>query len=186
MFDAVGAFEKQFTPFEEGYLVYPSRRSGGKFITADEYKRLVADWKRVAGKAGTWKTVGAVCAVVLLWAVLHEAFSPPEWTNSVFLGLVVAAMSVWLFWASWAPRRLVKDRLPVVPPRSLLEAQRHARAALDWPVVIFGLIASGGVLTGSVLTTERSLTSWAWLGGSGLLFVLYLWTALKKAIDTRS
>jgi hypothetical protein len=185
MFDAIGAFAKQFTPFEEGYLVYPSRRSGGKFVTADEYERLLTDWKRIAGRAGIWKTVGAVCALIVLWAALDEALSLPEWSHDAFIGLIVAAMSVWLFWAAWAPRRLVKDRSPVVPPRSLAEAQRHARAALNWPVVIFGLIASGGVFAGCVSATEHSLTSLVWLAGSSLLFVLYLWIALKKAIDTR-
>jgi len=74
MFDATGAFTKQFTPFHEGYLVYPSRKTGGKLITADEYERLVGDWKRVAGKVGKWKMVGVVIAVSALWATVIELF----------------------------------------------------------------------------------------------------------------
>lgn len=183
MFDAIGAFEKQFTPFQEGYLVYPSRKSGGKFITADEYERLVTDWKRVAGGAGIWKIVGVVFAAILLWTALGKVISLPEWAQNAFVGVVVAAISVFLFWTSMAPRRFVRNRRAVAPPRSATEARREARDALNWQVVVFGLGLSGAVFFSTVSASERDLTTWAWLVGSGLMFGLYLWIALKKATD---
>lgn len=185
MFDATGAFTKQFTPFRDGYLVYPSRKSGGKLVTADEYERLVGDWKQVAGKAGTWKTVGVVIATIALWTALTEAFPLPAWTTNLFIAAIVIAMSARLLWASMAPRRLVRDREAIAPPRPAVEARREARAALNWWFVIFALILSGGAFFGAISATERNFSMWAWLVGSGLMFAAYLWIGFKKLIDGR-
>ena len=144
MFDTVGAFKKQFTPVEGGYLFYPSRKSGGKLITANEYDCLVADWERIAGRVGLWKTVGVVVLALLLWTLLSQGLSLPGWTDTFIIAVLVVTICGWLFWASFAPRRLVKDRSAVTSPRPASDARRESRAALNWPFVTFALLLSGG------------------------------------------
>ena len=43
MFDSIGAFTRQFTPVDGGYLYFPSRKNGGKLVTAEEFETLVSD-----------------------------------------------------------------------------------------------------------------------------------------------
>lgn len=136
MFDSMGAFNKQFIPVDGGYLYYPSRKSGGKLVTVEEFEGLVAGWQRIAGRSGLWKPVGVVVLVILLWTLLSQALALPEWADSIIVVGSVAAVSGWMLWASFEPRRLVRDRSVVAPPRSVLQARRQARAALNWPFVI--------------------------------------------------
>ncbi len=183
MFDPLGAFKKQFTRVEEGYLFYPSRKSGGKLVTADEYTLLVADWERVAGRAGLWKMIGVVIAAIFLWVLLSKTLSLPDWANSLSITATVLAISAWVFWASFAPHRLAKDRAAVTPPRPAAEAGREARAGLNWPFVLFALLLSGTTFLGTVTASERKLSTWAWLVGSGVMLGAYLWIGLRKLLD---
>jgi hypothetical protein len=185
MFDAVGAFKKQFTAVEGGYLVYPSRKVGGKFISAEEYDHLVSEWERVAGRAGQWKMGGVIVAGIVTWTVISGALSLPDWSQTLMIAAVVVMVSAWLIWASTAPRRLVKDRVPITPPRSAGEARREARSALNWPFVLFALLLSGAAFLGTIIATERDFSTWVWLTGSGLMFVLYMWIGLRKLTDGR-
>ena len=183
MFDTIGAFKKQFTRVEGGYLVYPSRKIGGKLVSDEEYEHLVEGWERVAGRSGRWKAVGVIFAAIALWTLLSELVSLPNWGDSLLTAAIVLVMSLWVFWASTTPRRLVKDRLPITPPRVAAEARRDARAALNWPFVVFALFLSGATFFGSVTATERSPGRWAWLIGSGVMLGLYIWIAFKKLTD---
>lgn len=183
MFDSIGAFKKQFTRVEGGYLVYPSRKIGGKLVSDEEYEHLVWDWERVTGRAGGWKAVCVIVAVIALWTLLAEVVSLPKWGDTVLTAAIVVAMSGWLLRASTTPRRLVKDRPSISPPRVAAEARRDARAALNWPFVAFALILSGAAFFGSVTATERSPGGWAWLIGSGVMLGLYVWIAFKKLMD---
>ena len=140
MFDSIGAFEKQFTPVESGYLVHPSRKHGGKLVTLEEYALLVADWERVAGRTGVWKLVGIVMLALLAWVLVSDALALPEWTDAVFNSAMVIAVSARVLWASFAPCRLVASRAAVTPPRPRTEARREARAALNWPFITFALL----------------------------------------------
>jgi hypothetical protein len=185
MFDTMGAFKKQFTPVEGGYLVYPSKKLGGKLVTDAEYERLVSDWQRVAGRAGRWKVVGAVVAVIAVWTLLSDLLSAPDWANSVLTALIVSGMSAWLIWASTAPRRLVKDRAPVTAPRPVADARREARGALNWPFVAFALLISGSLFVSNINADERTVGTWAWLIGSGAMLGLYMWIGFKKLLDGR-
>lgn len=185
MFDTIGAFKRQFTRVEDGYLVYPSRKDGGKLVSDDEYDLLVKQWQRVAGRGGAWKAVGAIFVVIAVWTLLSDLLLAPDWADSLLVALIVMVMYARLFWASTAPRRLVKDRVSVTPPRPGAEARREARAALNWPFVIFALLISGVVFFGSVAAGERSLGTWAWLIGSGVMLGLYLWIGFKKLVDRR-
>lgn len=185
MFDSIGAFTKQFTPHEEGYLLYPSRKSGGKLVTAEEFDSLAADWGRIAGRSGLWKIAGMTILVLALWTLLSESLSLPEWSDTVIIVGSVIAMSGWLLWASYAPRRLVKDRAAITPPRPVSDARREARSALNWPFVIFALLFSGAAFFGAVTAVERTLTTWAWLVGSGVFFGAYSWLGFSKMMDGR-
>jgi hypothetical protein len=181
MFDRVSAFTSQFTPTDDGYLYYPSREQGGRLVTKDEFETLVAEWTR---RTNPWKLASAIAIGILLWTFASTALDLPEWANTEFMGVSVAALAGWSFWAAYAPRRFLKDRAEVVPPRSLADARRQARSALNWPFVLFFLIASGAVFAGKLSSPEPTLGWWAWVVGSGLMFLAYLWIAILKFRDT--
>lgn len=183
MFDPVGSFAKQFVPVEDGYLYYPSRKSGGKLVTLAEYEKLVADWQRTAGPKGRWKIVGVVFLAIACWMTISSMLDLPKWTEDIIVYVSVAGISGWLLWASCAPRRLVKDREDIVPPGQPTESRRHARALLNWPFVIFGIILTGIVFCGSVNNPNPTIIQWLWIVGSGAMFGLYLWIALQKFRD---
>lgn len=185
MFDPMGTFTKQFTPVEGGYLYYPSRKSGGKLVTADELTRLASDWQRIVGRRGQWKTVGSVVLAIMLWTIVSRSLALADWTDQIITIGVVAALSGWLLWASFAPRRLVKDRPVIAPPRPTSQARREARAVLNWPFVIFAILMSGGIFVGSFGSSDRTLAWWAWVIGSGVMLVSYLWIAFRKVTDAQ-
>jgi hypothetical protein len=185
MFDSVGAFARQFTAVEGGYLYYPARKRGGKLVTAEEYEGLVADFRRVAGTSGLLKTAGVVILFAMLWTLLAQTLLLAEWAKALGLPAIVAGVCAYLFRASFAPYRLVKGRPDATPPRPASDARRQARAALNWPLVTVALLVSGAVFIGSATAPERTLSTWAWLVGSGLMFVAYLWLALLKLRDGR-
>lgn len=183
MFDPIGAFSKQFVPVERGYLYYPSRKGGGKLVTPAEYEKLVADWQRTAGTKGRWKVAGIVILAIACWMTVSKLLALPEWTENIIVYGSVAAICGWLMWASFAPRRLVKYRVDIVPPRPPTESRRHARALLNWPFVIFGIILTGALFFGSVNNPKPSFVELVWIIGSGLMFGLYLWIGFQKFRD---
>lgn len=183
MFDSTEAFKKQFKPVEGGYLVYPSRKLGGKLVSGEEYDRLIKGWEQVAGRKGRWKTIGIFIVVEALWILLSYSVSVPEWVHALSIFAMIFGVLAWLLWASTAPRRLVKDRPAITPPRAVAEARQEARAALNWPLIVLALVLSGNIFLVCVTATERSLSTWAWLVGSGTMFGLYVWIAFKKLTD---
>ncbi len=183
MFDSIGAFTKQFTPVEGEYLYYPSKKDGGKLVTADEYQQLIEGWNKVAGRHGMWKVVGIVMLAIVIWTIISKSLSIPDWSDSIMVATVVIGISRLLMWASFAPRRLVRDRAAITPPRPVSEAKRQARALLNWRFIIFALLFSGIVFFGSLNAPQRDFTSWAWLIGSGAMFGLYTWMAVQKFRD---
>lgn len=183
MFDSVGAFTKQFTPVEGGYLYYPSKKGGGKLVTVDEYRQLAKGWNKVAGRRGIWKIAGVVMLTILIWTIISKSLSLPDWSDSIMVAVCVIGMSGWLLWASLAPRRLVRERTAITPPRPASETKRQARALLNWRFVIFALLFSGIAFVGSLNTPERDFKSWAWLIGSGAMFSLYICLAIQKFRD---
>ncbi|WP_143761353.1 hypothetical protein [Sphingobium chlorophenolicum] len=183
MFDSIGAFTRQFTPVDGGYLYYPSKKDGGKLVTADEYQQLTEGWSRVAGRRGLWKVVGVVMLAIIIWTAISKSLSLPDWLDSIMVAASVTGISGWLFWASFAPRRLVRDRPAITPPRSVLQAKRQARALLNWRFIIFALLFSGIAFLGSLKAPEHDFKSWAWLIGSGVMFGLYIWIAIQKFRD---
>ncbi|KFG88565.1 hypothetical protein BV98_003751 [Sphingobium herbicidovorans NBRC 16415] len=183
MFDSVGAFTKQFTPVEGGYLYYPSKKDGGKLVTIDEYWQLTEGWNKVAGRSGVWKVAGIVMVTILIWTIISKSLSLPDWTDSIMVAVTVIGISGRLLWTSFAPRRLVRERTAITPPRLASETKRQARALLNWRFIIFALLFSGIAFLGSLNTPERDFKSWAWLIGSGAMFGLYIWLAIQKFRD---
>jgi len=183
LFDPVGVFAKQFTPVEGGYLYYPSKRGGGKLVTADEYEHLAEGWRKVAGRRGTWKIVGVVALAIFVWTVLSKSLSLPEWSDSIIIAACVTGISAWLLWASLAPRRLVRDRPAIAPPRPVSEVKRQSRALVNWRFISFALLFSGIAFLGTLNAPQRDLKSWCWLIGSGAMFGLYIWIAIQKYRD---
>jgi len=183
MFDSMGAFTKQFTPIDGGYLYYPSKNGGGKLVTPDEYADLVDGWRNVAGSKGIWKSVGAVILAIVVWTVIGSFVTLPAWSDTLLTAACVGGMSAWLLRASLAPRRLVQGRPDIVPPRSRAQSRRQARALLNWRFIAFALIFSGVAFLGSLSSAERDFKLWAWLIGSGAMFALYIWLAIQKIRD---
>jgi hypothetical protein len=186
VFNSTEAFVSSFKSVSGGYLYYPKKGAGGKLLTAEEYERLVAQWERTTGRRGTWTAVGVVLLIILLWTFVSGALALPKWTDWVIIWGCVGGLSVRIFRAAFAPKRLVKDRPDVAPPRPASEARREARAALNWPFVLFFLLASAAVFIGHVIGRDRTPTGWAWLVGSGVFFALYLWIAIRKFRDKQS
>ncbi len=183
MFDSIAAFTKQFIPTEGGYLYYPSKKGGGKLVSAEEFDQLIEGWRKVAGRRGGWVIVSIVILVIFVWNVASEALSLPEWSDSIIAAASVIGTSSWLLWASFAPRRLVRDRPTIAPPRPISEVKRQVRAALNWRVIILALFLSGVVFIGSINSLDRGLKSWAWLIGSGGFFALYISIGIRKFGD---
>lgn len=186
MFDPVGAFSKQFIPVDGGYLYYVSRKEDGKLVTPAEYEALIENWTAVAGGPGRWKAIALMMLAIALWTLVSHTLGLSEYADQVFIALVVAAFSGTLLWYSMAPRRLVKEREPVAPPRPGSQARREARSALNWPFVVFALIVSGSLFFAGVSSPGRTAGGWVWLVGSGIMFVLYLWITLQKLLDGKS
>lgn len=183
MFDSTDAFTKQFIPAEGGYLFYPSKRGGGKLVTADEYEQLIEGWRKVASRRGIWTMVGIVMLALFVWTIVSHSLSLADRSNSVMVAASVIGISAWLLWASFAPHRLVRGRPAVAPPRPVSEAKRQARSLLNWRFVIFALLFSGIAFLAAMGTPERDAKSRAWLIGSGALFCLYIRIAIQKFRD---
>jgi hypothetical protein len=180
VFDSTGTFARQFIPTEGGYIYYPSKKSGGKLVTNEEYQQLIEGWQRISGRSGIWKIVGVAVLAIVVWTFISKTLSLPDWSNSVSTIIIVTGISLWLLRASLAPRRLVQDRPDLVPPRPASEARRQTRALLNWRFITFALLFSGLAFFGSLNATERNFSSWAWLCGSGMMFVLYIWITIQK------
>jgi hypothetical protein len=185
MFDPVGTFAKQFTPVDGGYLYYPSKKSSGKLITPAEFDQLLADWRQIAGRSGQWKMAGIFMLVIMLWVLGSQALGLPDAASDVFIWVAVASVIARFMWASFAPWRLVRKRVAIAPPRPAPQARRDTRALLNWPFVLFATIISAMIFFGSLSTQERTLSSWAWLIGSGAMLCAYLWIGVQKLRDRR-
>ncbi|OYW49567.1 MAG: hypothetical protein B7Y36_02910 [Novosphingobium sp. 28-62-57] len=183
LFDATAAFSKQFVPHEDGYLFYAGRTAGGKFVSEPEYQELVAQWQSVAGRKGTWKTVAAVFLIIALGMIAKDLFDVGEWTEDVSIWGAVALVVARIMWASFAPRRLVKGRPDVVPPRPLAESKKLARSMLPWRMIISVFIVSTGIFVACLSEMPQTFVNWLWLVGSGAMSAAYGWIAIQKFRD---
>jgi hypothetical protein len=185
MFDSTGTFTKQFTPFVDGYVYFPSRKAGDKFVSVEEYDRLVSNWRRVAGRGASWIWVGFGVVTLVLWTILCDILALPPWTSWIVITLSVAVMLGRLLRAGYAPRRLLASRPDITPPRPRSQARRQARAMIGWPIVVFGLLLSGAIFFSQLRSADRTPSWWAWVIGSGLMLGAYIWIGFQKLADRK-
>lgn len=176
-------FEKQFTPADGGYIYYPSRRSGGKFLSAEEYGRLLSDWEAVAGTKGIWKAALLLISMALALAFFSTFVGLPDWTSKVASWLIVLGGLARLLWKSLAPRRLVRGRPDAVPPRSKAQVDREVRDLVGWPIIALSLVVCSILFWGALHSPSRGLVRWAVLIGSGIVLLQYLRAAFLKFRD---
>jgi hypothetical protein len=185
MFGSMHPFTNQFAPVEDGYVYYPSRKSGGKFVSSEEYDRLLANWRRVAGLRPFLIGVGLMVFVMNLGIFAQVFLDLPFWINWIVLAAIIAALFAWLLPPSRAPLHLVKSRPVVTPPRPAGQPQRQARAVIPWPFVILILVGSGSVFANHIGSPDRSPVWWAWTLVSGVIFAAYSWLGIQKLVDRR-
>lgn len=181
--DPESSFSKQFVPFEDGYLYYPGRKSGGKFVSEDEYAQLLAQWEAVAGRKGLWKTSFVIMGCVLVALAVLAIFDGPDWLRTVFTYLAVAALVARYFWFAMAPRRLVNGRPDAAPPRSAAANKRAARSMISWTTIIWAFIVCAALFVAGLSAHPKSLAVWIWIAGSGAMGALYIWVAIMKYRD---
>lgn len=180
---AIDAFARQFQPVEGGYLYYPSKHAGGKLVTAGEYAALMEGWRSRCGLGGQMKIVGMVFAVIFLHTLLQDFLNLPDWSDHAVSALCLVMVIGWILPASAAPRRLVKDRPDITPPRTTSDVKRDARRLIGWPVIAGTLALSGLGFASALTAPEQTVTWWLWTLGSGALFSAYLWIAVRKWQD---
>ena len=110
-------FANRFQKIEEGYLYFPTEKSRGKFVTEEEYERVLADWINVAGNSGIWRSVFFIAMLCIGWGFAENQFDLPHWWGSAFTICAVFILIVRFFWWSLAPRRVTRSRPFIAAPR---------------------------------------------------------------------
>ncbi len=185
MLDSNGIFQRMFTPVDGGYHYYPSKKEGAKFVTAEEYNQLIKDWERMVGRSGVGRVAIVVVLIVVVWTLISRATVLPEWSDTVFIWTCVGSVAAWYLHAALAPRRLVRDRPVVTPPRPASVAGQQVRESVSWPSVLFLLCFSSAVFAGSLLSPKVTITDWVWLVGSGAMSASCIWISIQKLRDKR-
>lgn len=184
--DYVTPWLKQFRRTEEGHVYYPSAKTGGKFISAEEYELLLADWKRVSKLFSIMNVVIGSLVLVTLSILLVLTLDLPLWTFTVILVAPVTFMTAYILWVGTAPARLVKYRPEITAPRPASDVREEARAAMGWPLITLILFGSAAYLVSSLTSFDGTLRSTIWIVASGGLFLGYLSIATLKIMDRRS
>lgn len=182
MTDIMSIFVRQFHRVEEGYVYYDGR-GGGKLVTEEEYERLLIKWKSHTGFKGLSKILISVIVAVGCWDVISRFLSLPDWTNQIFGMSIVLAIMLWAAWVNYAPWRLVKNRVAVVPPLSPLRRGQEARALLRWHQIILVGLLSGAILIGNLSQASNGFGWWIWTLLSGIALSGALWAGTKKYAD---
>lgn len=180
MFVSEDYFARQFEPFGEDYLYFPTKRSGGRLVTAAEHQQLVDSWRATAGSGGIWKLTGIGVAVLFVWVFTEDYFHPPEWTNDALIWFLVAAISARFAWAAGAPRRLVRGRTEVAPPRTLAESRRVINSMIPWQLIALVVVAAGNVFFDTLWEQDKSVQDWLVTLISGGFFAVYSWIGIQK------
>lgn len=182
MFDTTKSFTKQFTPYEDGYLYYPSRKGGGRLVSEAEYQSLKANWQVAVGTKGIWKIVGITVLVV----ALKVAFWPDAVVGSVVIWAMAPLIVAHISWAASAPSRLVKGRPDIASPRPLAATKAFARSLIPWRMVIQGFLFSAGLFVLGLFHHPQTLLDWLWLIGSGTMCAASGWIGVQKFRDRKT
>ena len=186
MIDSVEAFKAQFEKVDDGYVIFPLGKSGGKFVTPEEYDQLIAGWQKATSGRRFWGLLVALFAAILAFAFLEQTYQYPEWSRWATTLGVVGLLASHLVWEGLSPQRLVKGRPDYCPPRSKEENQRIARGLIPKHVVGISLILSGMIFGLVFYHGPQSAVDWVWFVGSGLFFVLCLRLVFQSWGDRNS
>lgn len=167
-----GQFKRFFEPYHDGYVVYPSFKMGGKFVTAAERDALVADFRckfRPAALLG-------LLLYMPLYAVGHRALSQ-SLDFPAHIGWIDGPVSlllpcIWMFRIFSAPSRLVRGRPDVTPPRSNAEWRHYHLKNTDWWQIAFMLLV-GIVQLYVASTLPEGSTERLFLIGSGCFTLVF-------------
>ncbi len=182
MFRSFGGFENLFTPVNDGYLYYPSLKTGGKLVTEEEYQNLVQQWARVTGPRATLRVIAIAFPAVVVSAIVMRSLELSEWGLLIPI-LVVAGLFARVLPASRALARLVKDRPAITSPRPVSEARRQSRAMMSWPTTLLSMLMCGAFLVRAAQSYDETLTSSAVLVFWALMLAANVWTAIQKFRD---
>lgn len=181
-FDFSGWFEKQFEPFEGGFVLYTSIRKGGKFVSAEEYEALKTNYVKHLFICAIG--VPATIAVGLITLVILSAhLELPGGSAKYTLYGVLAVWAIAEVWAGNAPRRLVKNRGFVTPPRDWEQERRAASAKLEWPMVAIMCGGSAMLLTFNLMRPDKGFVSWLWVFTGGAVLVVFIRVGYAKLRD---
>lgn len=177
-------FSRLFVPYEDGYIVYPGKSKGGKFVTAAERDALVKNYQRWWGKRfslglGVWAFIAVLLPAIAAAALLNV----PDGDFSFVILAAAIVLGYFVIRSFRAPYRLVKDRPDIVPPRTKEENRRVARSYLTWPRLA-GQILIVAILLFSLVTNYANAWHWLlWTAGATLFLMLLLYVAIRKYLD---
>lgn len=184
IFDRSKPFKRLFVPFEDGYLVYPSKSHGGKFVTTEEYEALIKDYQRWWGKRFGFGLVYLVLfGGMTLGAVLIAIFDLPEDYVQFITYFMAMPLFAFIIWSSRAPYRLVRGRPDAVPPLSREERKRWTRSNLSWFHLIGIALVCTVLLWVSIENYSWTLGWSLWMACLSIYFLLVLRIALLKYLD---
>ncbi len=186
MIDAVRFFTAQFEPVEGGFLYYSSSKKGGKFVSQAEYECLVEGWKSATGGKRFWIMMAGFFAAIVALSTAEDMYGLSALASRASTIVLVCLVVLYLFWESFAPRRLVKNRPEIAPPRSEEENRDLARKSVPWTLVPSFLLLSGVALCFKLYEGPETWADWAWIAGLACLFFLYLRLAVMLWIKPKS
>jgi hypothetical protein len=179
------AFARLFTPFDGGYLYFPSKDAGGKFVTEAEYHALLTGHHATSGPKAMVKVVAAVVVAVAIGTLADDYFDAGGHIMTIAIWAVGLMVMAYFYWTSLAPLRLFKGRPDIVPPRPLADTKQIARSMIPWKHLLSMLLVSGLIFTVMLSASPKSPYDWLWVIGSGTFACLSAWIAVQKWRDRR-
>ncbi|MFQ5348204.1 MAG: hypothetical protein ACE5ED_10235 [Rhodothalassiaceae bacterium] len=172
--DALALLRRSFVPHDDGYLFYPTRWSGGRFVIKAEFDRMTACWERALGRRALWLLAGFAFLVLLLWSLVAPALEPPAWMEDALTSGLVAVIFGRILWVTTLPWRLVRGRPAIAPPRPAAGMRREMLGVFGWRIVILTLIMTGGLFARTLAAEGNGFGHWLAVAGSAFLFGLSL------------
>lgn len=185
MGSATRRFAKLFVPYEDGYLYYPSAKSGGKFVSEPEYQIMLSEVERAAGTKGIMVSVLAVLLMISAAVIAEKVWHLGEWVEQVAIWAAVAFVGIRLARAFFLPRRMLSNRPAIVPPLAPGQSRKIARSMLPWTMVIPVFLGSSIVFVANLLIAPVTLGGWMVFLGAGAMSAGYGWVAIQKLKDSQ-
>lgn len=185
MFNLIEVYKSQFQPYEDGYIYYPVAKSGGKFVTAEEYDAIINHYEsKFAWRPYTLLLFSFTIVVIAIIFLVHY-LNLSEAIMYILLSLTMVALFGYIYWYSRAGHRLVKNKADIMPPRSKTQVMKDGRKAISWSLIIFLLIVCGLWFFIAWTESDRGTSTWIRIVIFGTSILIYLWVAYKKYYDGR-